>query len=757
MKPTFIKKAIAVSVGTLALASFASADSIAIEEVVVTAQKRAESLQNVPIAITAFSGDKLREDDITNMQDIGNRTPGLVFAAFSAGQPEIAIRGIGTKEDGAAASDSTVVSVDDVYIAARTAQVFDIFDLERVEVLRGPQGTLYGKNSIGGSINFITSKPSEDLTIRARATTGNYGRQDFGGMISGPLTEGLYGKVSFSKRDTDGYLRNLLNGERQGETDTLAWRAQLRWLPSDNVEVMFSADGADDDNGQTNREPVGGKGGLHGCPNCVSNPLAVNQALGGAGDPWTTLAETEGYTDRQVEGYSVKVNWELENFTFTSITAYRESDFDWVEDSEGLPPAPFIDLTAGGGALLGSLPANLGFSFDLNDVALEETEQYTQEFRLTSNATDGLKWVVGFFYSEEEIERHESFTFTSLGGFGQLSEQTSNQLNESTSWAVYGQATYDLTDTLSLTGGLRYSTEEKEIGVGADVTSGIGLLLLDFPYTNAEEDWDSIDGRLALNWQAAEDIMLYASITTGFKSGGFTGSATTLAVATTPFDDESALSYEVGFKSLLLDKSLQLNVTAFFTDYEDLQVTRFFTPAGNNQLGQFFTENAGEAEISGLEVEVLWLPMEGLEIGGSYAYLDTEYTDFTGTIDSGGNDFSGNDLRQSPPNTVNVFAKYTMNLSDDIGSISAKVDYRYQDLSFYDPDESLTTSIPQYRIWNGRIAWRSPQGHWEVAGWIKNIGDEEYRTHLYSQRSGDVAFALFGEPRTSGVTVSYNY
>lgn len=757
MKPTFIKKAIAVTVGSFAFTGIASAAGVAIEEVVVTAQKRAESMQEIPIAITAFSGDALREDGISNMQDIGNRTPGLVFAAFSAGQPEIAIRGIGTKEDGASASDSTVVSVDDVYIAARTAQVFDIFDLERVEVLRGPQGTLYGKNSIGGSINFVTSKPTEDLVARARITSGNYGRRDFGGMISGQLSEGLFGKVAFSKRDHDGYLRNLLNGNREGDTDTLAWRTQIRWLPSENVEVLFSADGADDDNGSSNREPVGSAGPLHDCPNCVSNPVAVNQALGGAGDPWTTLSEFEGFTDREVNGYSVKVNWELDAFTFTSITAYRESDFDWAEDSEGLPPAPFIDLTAGGGALLGSLPASMGFAFDVNDAAIEETEQFTQEFRLTSNESDGLKWVVGFFYSEEEVERTETFSFTSLGGFGDFSVQHSDQENDSTSWAVYGQGTYPLTDTLSLTAGIRYSWEEKEIGVGATIDSGLGLLLQNFPFTQEKEDWDSIDGRLALDWNVAEDILVYASISTGFKSGGFTGSASSQARATTPFDEETAISYEVGFKSLLADKTLQLNATAFFTDYEDLQVTRFFQPQGGT-FGEFITENAGTAEISGLEVEILWLPTEGLEIGGSFAYLDGEYTEFDGTPDvSGGGDFSGNDLRQAPPVTANVFAKYTMQLGDDIGSVSAKVDYRYQDHSFYDPNNNDITDIPQYRIWNGRVAWKSPQGHWEVAGWIKNIGDEEYRTHVFSQRGSRIAFALFGEPRTSGVTVTYNY
>lgn len=760
MKPTFIKKAIAASISSFAITSGAMAANIAIEEIVVTAQKRAESLQDIALSVSAFSGDSLREDDISSLQDIGNRTPGMVFSMFSSGQPEIAIRGIGTKEDGAAASDATVVSIDGVYIAARTAQVLDIFDLERVEVLRGPQGTLYGKNSIGGSINFITSKPTEDFTLRIRGTTGNYGRRDLGGMISGQLAEGLYGKVSFSKRSHDGYLRNLLNGKRTGDTDTLAFRGQLRWMPTDNLEVTFSADGADDDNGDTNREPIGpttGNGFVHNCGTCILDPVAVNEALGGAGDPWTTLNEIEGFMKRNVEGYSLTVNWDLGDITFTSVTAYRENDFDWLEDSTGLPPTPYlIDLTAGGGALFAN-PASDGFAFDLNDVAQEKNRQYTQEFRLTSNTEGPIEWVAGLFYSKEKLSRNEEFRFTALAGGGELEHQVSKQRNDSDSWAIFGQGSYQFTEALSVTAGLRYSYEEKDIGVGARLESGvIGLLLKPFPFTKASEDWDSIDGKISVDWQLNDDVMLYGSVATGFKSGGFTGSASTLAQATIPFDEETALSYELGFKSMLLDRRLRLNGAIFFTEYEDLQVTRFFQPAGAS-LGEFITENAGEAEAQGVELEFTWLVNENIEVGGSYAYLDTEYTDFTGTEAVGGSDFSGNQLRQAPRNSANLYTKYTMDLGDDIGSFSAKVDYRYQDLSYYDPDENPKITIPQYRIWDARVAWNSPNKNWEVAGWIKNIGDEEYRTHIYSQRGGRIGFANFGAPRTSGVTVTYNY
>jgi len=604
-------------------AAVAQAQENALEEVVVTAQKRAESLQEVPISITAISAETLRQDQVASLHDISEKTPNLIISTFSPGQPEIAIRGIGTKEDGAAASDSTVVSIDDVYIAARTAQVFDIFDLERIEVLRGPQGTLYGKNSIGGSINFVTSKPSDSLNVRVRQSFGDFGRFDTGGLISGPLSDNLLGKFSFSRRKFDGYLRNLLYDERWGKADTLAMRAQLLWKASDKVDVLFGGDWSDDDIGATNREPIGSAGPLHNC-GCVSDPVAVNIALGGAGDAHNTLAETRGFTNRKVKGINAKVTWDLDNKQFVSITSYRESDFDWLEDSEGLPPSPYIDITGASGSPGPGLtrPPEEGFSFDINDSAIEDTEQFTQEVRLTGQTANNLVWLVGAFYSDEQIVRAERFSFTALGGPGpdQLSDYIANQRNDSISWAVYGQATYPVSERLNVTGGLRYSYEEKKILVGNVAVSGPGLLLRAFDPARAKEDWNNISGRVAIDYNITDDAMAYASISTGFKSGGFTGAATTVEVATTPFDEETATNYEVGLKGLWANRRLQTNLAAFFTDYKDLQVTRFFQPI-DSAFGQFITENAGKAEIKGLELEVVGLLTDSLQVGGNFAWL----------------------------------------------------------------------------------------------------------------------------------------
>ncbi len=786
---SFYKKPLlSVAVLSAICSSHAFSAGATIEEVIVTAQKRSESLQDIPLAVTAFSGDQLREDGVTSVEDIGSRTPGLVFSAFSVGQPEIAIRGIGTKEDGAAASDSTVISVDDVYIAARTAQVFDIFDLERVEVLRGPQGTLYGKNSIGGSINFVTSRPTEEFSGRGRVTVGDNGRLDVGGVLSGGLSDQVLAKLSFSQREYDGHTTNVHNGQTLDSKDTLSYRGQLLWMPNDDAEILLTIDGADDEIGDTNREPVGSAG--DSVDNNANNPLQVNAAFGGAGDPFSAANDEVGFTDREVEGYSLRVNWNFDSVSLTSITSWRESDFNWAEDSEGLPGLSSFNPAD---------PAAFGFRRDVTDSAIEDTEQLTQEIRLASNGDGSVEWVLGAFYSLEEINRTETFCIPNCGGnvldvvypAGQnrvadrFIVNSSIQTNESDSSAIYGQATFSLRDDLSLTAGLRYSTEEKDVTFAGDVDDGVvpvGVFIQENFSVADSDSWSNVSGRLAIDWQMADDALVYASVSNGFKSGGYIGSPSTPSRAVNSFDEETAVNYELGLKSTWLDNSLRLNIAAFFTDYEDLQVTRFAQLADNpgNAFGEFITENAAEAEISGLEVEFTWLPSDSLEFGGSYAYLNTEFKDFTPEVanlaPSGGTgacpagstavsnlpadgcipDFSGNALRQAPESSFHFYGKYTLDLANS-GLLSAKLSYRFQDDAFYDPDNNDITVIPSYELLDALVSWTSVNDDWKVTGWVKNLADEEYRTHIYSQRNSQIAFATFGAPRTSGVTVEYSF
>lgn len=753
-----------------------------LEEIMVTAQRREETLQDVPLSITVFSGEALEQDGISNLQDIGSQTPGLVFTAFSVGQPEISIRGVSTKEDGASANDSTVVSIDDVYIAARTAQVFDIFDLERVEILRGPQGTLYGKNSIGGSINFVTLKPSQEKILRIRQTVGNHERFDTGLLASGPLSDNLAAKVSLSRRDHGGWLDNLHVGEEQGGIETYAWRTQAVWTPSPELEFTATLDGAFDDLGQSNREPIGSQGPLHDC-NCAANPVAVNEALGGAGDAFNTLAETEGFTDREVFGASLKTSWDFSDWaSIVSITAFRYSNFDWLEDSEGLPPTAHVDLrpAAPGGpprdvAVLAG-PADSGFSFDVNDSAVEKAHQFTQELRLLSDADRQLRWLAGLFYSYEDIERQEMYNFTALGIGPDNDFQRSIQHNETNSYAAYGQVQYDVLEQLTATLGLRYSHEKKQAGIGADnLTSNSAAILLrgaPFPDTDgdgvrdglarADASFDNLSWRVALDYSVNDDLTLFTNIATGYKSGGFRGSPSTQEGATTPFKEEEATSYEFGIKSRWLGQRGVLNVSGFFVDYEDLQVTRFFQPVGS-AFGEFITENAGKAEISGVEVELAAVLTENIELGGNYAWLDASFEEFTGspsiaadgTVTDPGT-FDDSRLRIAPEHTASAYIKLNYSFSNGAG-LDGKFKIRYQDDMFFDPDNNPINVSPSHTLLDTWAAYTTPDNKWEIKLWVKNITDKEYVTHGFTQRGSRIAFGVFGEPRTYGGTVTYRF
>ncbi len=747
-----------------------------IADIVVTAQRRAESMQNVPIAISSFNGQMLEHANITSLQDLQGRTPGLVINSFSPGQPELAIRGIGTKEDGAGASDSTLVMVDGVYFAARTATNIDIFDLEQVEVLRGPQGTLFGKNAIAGVINYVTKKPTlGEFELKVRQTVGNFGTFDTGAGVNVPIGDTLAARLSFSRRKTDGYLTRVNVGvpaipfgtedsDHIGYVNRFAWRAAVKWEPSDATTLLISLDGANDDFGTDNREPVGSAGPLHNCL-CASNPVAVNVAIGGAsgkhGGVYSYAGEILGYSKREIFGGMAQLDHDFGFATLTVLGAYRDSTYKNVLDSSGLPPSPVIDLTGAHGSPNIGLTAapTVGFTFDTTDIVEEKGKQATGEVRLTSPSGQRLKWVAGIFASHEDIDRVEAVGFPALSDASlKPSLAAANMFFTGNSIAGYGQASFDITDTLTITGGARYSYEKKEIGARNDILASATLILLytAFPLTRGEDSWKNFSWKINAQYRPSKDIMVYANVSTGFKSGGFTGAATTATVATKAFNPEKATNYEVGAKLDLFDRRLRLNTSTFYIDYSDLQVTRFFQPVGSN-FGEFITENAATAEIKGVEVELTARPVEWLEVGGTYAYLDAKYKSFFGTPDiSGTGDFSGNRLRQAPKNVWSAYVQLSHELSwGDV--LTANVSGRHQDKSFTNADNNPLDVIPAYTLGDAWVSWRSANKKWELQAWVKNFTDEAWRSHVYTQRGDRIAFGTFGAPRQYGLTLTFDY
>jgi len=741
-----------------------SRSTVSLDEIVVTAQKRVETAQSVPIAITAFSGESLEQDQLTTLTDLANSTPGLTFNPFGGGQPEIAIRGVGTKEDGPGAGDSTLVMVDGMYFASRTAANVDIFDLERVEVLRGPQGTLFGKNSIGGIINYVTKNPTDEFDIRIRQIVGNYGQFDTAAMVNLPVSEELNTRFVISRRAFDGYEKWVGpygTGDSIGGDNLFSWRAQALWEPEDDLSILLSLDGADEMIGNDNREVVGTVGPLHDC-GCASDPVAVNKALGGDGDPFTYIGENDNRGRREVFGARIEVNKHFESMTLTAIGGYRESEYDWVMDSTGLPSAPILDLTGATGnpldILLGG--AEIGFSFDNDDIISENSTQYTGEIRLASSGGESFEWVAGVFGSIEDILRTEAINFKSIADSSGVPHLAGSTMDfQGKSVAGFAQGTYHLTDDIRFTAGGRYSYEKKDILAFNEVPQSPDLQLVLAPFDPAKgsDSWKNFSWKAVADWQVQDDVLVYGSVTTGFKSGGYTGTATTAAVATKPFSPEKATNYELGIKGDFLDKRLRMNLSAFFLDYKDLQITRFFQPEGS-VFGEFITENAANAEVKGLEFEFTALLSEQIEVGGFYAYLDAEFKDFFGTKDfKGEGDFSGNKLRQAPEHSLGGHIQYVQDLERGQGSITANVSAKYQSSAFTNVDNNALDFIPAYTVVDAWLAWNSSDDKWMVQAWIKNLTDTEYRTHVFTQRGGRIAFGTFGPPRTFGLTLQYTY
>lgn len=691
-----------------------------VDTIIVTAQKREQSLQDVPIPITVMGADKLRDERIFRMDEVADQVPGFTATLFSVGQPGLTMRGIGSSEDGAGGDNSVAVFLDGVYMARGSSQVFDLFDLERIEVLRGPQGTLYGKNVVGGAINVVSRRPGPDTRARIEGTIGNLNRIDVRGFANAAITDDIYGKVSFSSRNRDGHTFNATTGNLNMDENTQSARLQLLFVPSDKFEFELSGDYSRDRLTGDQRIPGGG----------IAGPIA-DAAGGGLANPRVSLGDVDGFSRRDLWGVHGTLNWETGLGEVTSITAYRETDFDWLTDPLGLTPALFF--------------------IEGSDGVVETSQQFSQEIRLASPSDRRLTWVGGLYYLNEDADRVETidpvvvtptFTFSSLNIF--------DQANITNSYAVFGEATLALTDRLNVTGGARYTYEKKKYDFEAGgfiAPFGVGSTISELFVISVDETWDAATWKGAIDYRFTDDLMVFASVTRGFKSGGFQGQPGTEASAMTPFNPEFAIDYEIGVKSQLFGDRLRLNVNAFYIDYTDLQITELVaTPT--NPVGNLITTNAGEAEIKGVELEWDAILGGGFSFSGTYGYLDTEIEEF-------GRDTSviGLPLAGAPKHSYSLNAEYRRDLPGD-NAMSLRWTYKNVSRFFDDTASPDVTDIPQHDIVDARLAFISSRG-FEASLWAKNLFDETYKLQSF-----DVAgsgFNLFAPPRTWGFTLSWHY
>jgi iron complex outermembrane recepter protein len=747
----WVRKGLAAGVGLMVGTgsySYAETADWAIEEVVITAQKRAQSLQDVGIAVSAFTGDSLRELNSNSVTQIGKQTPNLdINGSENSLVPIITIRGLGLNNFLPNTSSSAGVYVDEVYLTSPAMLNFAFFDLERIEVLKGPQGTLFGKNTTAGAISVVSAKPTDEFNARANVGFSNFDGHRVEAAVSGPFSDTVAGRfAAISRQQNEGYIKNLLDGSDNGAIEKWAARAQLDWQPSDALQVLFNVHGGRDQSdfiyGQfaglkdpsTAVGPCGaGLGESSPVPGCVNFPVLL--VLGGAGagvanDDGDNFAGEYNYknirNDEQL-GTIVTVNWDLGDVTLTSLSGYESLDRYAQNDGDG---------------------SRLTILHQYRNI---EIEQYSQELRLTSNDYAEFNWIAGLYASSDKIVGDPAQFFIATDSVGSHVYTEYTQKTETA--AAFVHTEWQFTDTWKLISGLRYTSETKKMDIEIVDLDPFGTSLLVDGFTvlaQVDDKFDDTDlsGKISLEYTPDNDWLFYAGVSKGFKSGGFSAGFTTSSEALRPFDSEVVIAYEGGFKSTLLDGTLQLNGALFVYDYNDIQLQTVDTSGGTPVV---LLQNASSADIRGLELEAQWRPISHFDIHLGVGLLETEVEEYPST-----NQVFGDELANSPHANFNGMLRYEWPVADSFNVI-AMTDFSYTGDSFKEGRNAPIFKQDAYWLYNARLALASPDAAWEVALWGKNLSDEEYLTSVFDLEQYGTAYFRYAMPRTYGIEFSYSW
>ena len=703
-----------------------------LEEITVTAERREQSLQDVPISVTAFSGDMVREGGIVRLEDVAVQTPNFKMTAFNTAESQLFLRGIGSTNDGPVSDPSVAVFIDDVYIGRPSGASTDLYDLERIEVLRGPQGTLYGRNAAGGAINIFTKKPQQEFEARAGLTVGDYSLVNFRGYINGAISDNVAGKLTTNVRQRDGYAENVTTGQDLEDDNTTSIRGQLLFTPSDSVDILLGFDFTDIDSSGDNRfltnydiEPIFP-------PALTGPPQAEAETFGN--DPRKSNHDEIQRSEKELWGLMGRVDADLGWATLTSITAYRESESAWFQ-----PLVPILSDQSGGQGI-----------FEVDDSADQDAEQFSQEIRL-AGATDRLNWVAGLYYFDENVYKSERFVtywgpLTGLDVLFNSGDVSFNMDGETTSFAAFGQFTWDITDAVALTLGARYTDDEKQQDTAAvsnvplaGLVWGIPLGPTGAPYSvSGKESWSETTTRASLDWDITDDHMIYATYSEGFKSGAFNSHTNSPLLASVPLLPESATNMEIGARTQWLDGRLRFNLTYFDVEYEDLQTWSLIDFV-------LVADNAA-AELDGVEADFAVLFTENFSINGSFSTLDGKFTE-------GAN--IGNDLRRAPELTWSISPNLSIPFASG-AALDLVATASYTDEYHMELDNDLRGLEPDVTVVDASVRYTAASERWDLTLWGKNVTDELYATHHIDGTFGG-ATKIWAPPRTWGVTFNHHW
>jgi iron complex outermembrane recepter protein len=735
-----MKSTLYISVGVFALTAIPAhaqqasqatgADATpAIGEIVVTAQRRSERLQDVPVTVTAASAAKLASVGVRTSQDLSIVTPGLTVPQTS-GYSQPHIRGVGTTSNGPGIENPVATYVDGVYIASAPASLLTLNNVDRVEVLKGPQGTLFGRNATGGLIQVITRDPTQAPHANVNLTYGNYRDVVADAYVSGGLAEHLSADIAARyEHQGDGYGHNLFNGSQVGRIDhDFAVRSKIVYEPSSATNIKLALDYEDRVDDQYNQ---------HLDP---QYPSPFNNAFFGGpfplGKPYDVNIDYPFKNKLKGGGVSLQVEQDLGAIQVKSITAYRRSQFDFNLDLDYLP----ID-----GVISHSSSA---------------FKQFSQEFQLSSKASGPFKWVAGAYYFHANdgwlpLVIGQGASLSPIPGVPVLVDTSSRQKTDAL--AGYAQATYEFAPGTHLTLGGRFSYEKKDAN-GLQTVAAAGTIIASVPLPSTATgvpgsiDFKKFNYRIGIDHKFTPDIMGYLTFNTGFKSGGYTLSSPTIQ----PYKPENIKAFEGGLKTQLFDRHLRFNISGFYYDYSNIQVQRFATT--------IIIYNGAKARLYGFDLDGDLALARGLTLSYGFSYVHDRFKTFPNadyiipvpgcTPAPGGvcpGDAAGNKLPMTPTTTVNVGANYEVATS--FGKLDFNTSYYRSGKFFAAPDNVLFQKA--YNLLNASVSWTDSSDHLSLRVWGKNLTKALYANNLLEGFSGGVR--SLGLPRTYGVTAGFKF
>lgn len=746
-----------------------ASDNSSIDEIVVTAQRREERLQSVPISITAFDQESLEERDVKELPDLARFTPGLTIDAGArtsgaSSASSIYIRGVGQSDFFASAEPGVGIYIDGVYFGRTQGSILDVLDVSRVEVLRGPQGTLFGRNTIGGAISVISAEPDSVFGGSVSGSLGRFDQRDFRLSVTGPLAEGFDARLAVSSRNRKGYAHSEISGQSFGDTDSQSARLSFLITPASNVTLTIAAD-------ITSQREAGRFQQLVAVDTSTQvlslyNPLVAEPTgLGPLDETWirsgyTNSSVGDDYSNLDTYGVSATLDWQLsDSIGLTSISAYRRLKSDSVSDSDGTP-----------------------FPFTSTDLNVDQ-DQFSQELRLGGTAGTRLNWMVGGYFFQEDVREDlvqllfsglynaleaypGRFGPTPFGGAGNpynayLDADVEQQfIHDNQSWAGFGQATYSLNDVLDLTIGLRYTEEDKVVVAQSRLINTNQTILP--AGTTLPMHWSAFTPKASIEFQPTEAFLAYASLAKGFKSGGVNPRPQSLDEFTA-YDPEEVLTYEVGIKSDWLNRRLRINAATYLSDYSNLQFL-YRIAAGESSAcpatqtaGCHVAANATKAKIWGAEAEITAKPVDGLDLFAGLNWTRNEFTEVDPLLIASGQISTQTKLPKTPEWTINVGAQYSVTLDSD-WQFTVRGDYAWRGAAFNDFENTAVVAQPGYGLLSGRIAIVVPGGDWDFSLSGENLTDEYYYTGGVSNLDSlGVAVVGVAPPRTWTLSVRHRF